>query len=134
MDNLNRQQRRQLKRTMDKKSPGQFEAMQQGAKLEGMLNEDVSVTFMRRELVVVHNILASMEYKLGDARIILGIMDKIAPHTDVLKQAPNEGVVNLGQRADLAEQEMRRARENANHVTEPILTGVSPTKKTEELN
>lgn len=48
-------------------------------KLNKVLDEEVDPKFLRRELIVINNILTSLEYKLGDAAIVIGILHKIKP-------------------------------------------------------
>lgn len=59
--------------------------------LDWILNEEVNPKLLRRELIVIYNILSSLQYKLGDAKVVLQILDKLQPHvavdTNITKQA-----------------------------------------------
>ena len=44
---------------------------------EESLNKEFTIKFTRRELTVLFNLMMRQEFRLPDARLILGIVDKI---------------------------------------------------------
>lgn len=65
---------------------------------EKLLNEEVSLTLKRRQWLVVHNVLVSLKYGLGDAKIINQIVDQLQPIAAIdsnieRKEDPEEGII-----------------------------------------
>lgn len=63
---------------------------------EDVLNAPISITLMRRQWIVLYNIVVSQPYKLGDARIVNEIVDKLQPEVAVdtnISKNVEEGVV-----------------------------------------
>jgi hypothetical protein len=52
-------------------------------RLQKTLDEVCDVKLLRREVIVIHNILSTLQYKLGDAKVVLGILDKLTAHAAV---------------------------------------------------
>lgn len=48
-------------------------------KINNRLNQLHNLTLKQREWIVIYNILVSLQYKLGDAKIVNDICDKIQP-------------------------------------------------------
>lgn len=63
---------------------------------EKLLEQDVSVTLKRRQWVVLNNILVAIQYKIGDAKIVLPIVDeimKVAAVDSNIDPEPEEGII-----------------------------------------
>lgn len=60
-----------------------------------VLNKEISITLARRQWIVIFNILVSQAYKLGDAKIVNEIVDKLQPEVavDTNIKSPEEGVL-----------------------------------------
>ncbi|MBU6501171.1 MAG: hypothetical protein KGJ89_05390 [Patescibacteria group bacterium] len=56
------------------------------AKLQMELDTEYSVVFKKREWVLIYNILTSVTYKLGDATLVLPIVEKVARDADLLQK------------------------------------------------
>lgn len=64
--------------------------MEKHKDLQKTLDEICDVKLMRREVIVVHNILSTLQYKLGDAKVVLGILDKLTAYAAVDTNIPQE--------------------------------------------
>ena len=50
---------------------------------EKILNQEVSITLKRRQWIIISNVLVSQNYRLGDAKFVLEIVDALQPHVAV---------------------------------------------------
>ena len=76
---------------------------EQDAQLQKRLDEECDVKLLRREVIVIHNILSTLQYKLGDAKIVLGILDKLTVFAAVDSNIPPEETkkqIALGKKVD----------------------------------
>lgn len=65
---------------------------------EKILNQEESITLKRRQWIVIFNILVSQQYRLGDAKIVNDIVDKLQSIVAVdsniePKDEPEEGII-----------------------------------------
>lgn len=65
--------------------------------LQDRLDEECLVPLLRRDVIVIHNILASMSYKLGDAEVIIHkILPRLTPYaavdTNITKESEKEQI------------------------------------------
>lgn len=67
----------------------------QQKKLDRILDQICPISLARRQWIVVYNILVSQNYRLGDARIVNEICDKLQPivavDTNIEKEETDEG-------------------------------------------
>lgn len=98
---LNQKLAKHASKDMEKKTRSERE-------LETNLNTECDVKLLRREVIAVHNILSTLQYKLGDAVIVLRIIEKLKPHAAVdtnitpesHEQQVQETGLTLGKKAD----------------------------------
>jgi hypothetical protein len=92
---------KQLRKDMENKEKRDKE-------LQENLDQVCDVKLLRREVIVIHNILSSLQYKLGDAEVVLKILAKLAAHaavdTNISEESHNHQVeearLELGKKAN----------------------------------
>jgi hypothetical protein len=73
--------------------------IQQTPVVDGSLDVVSSLDFTKREWLIIFNVLSRQEYRLGDALLVMPIVDKIAPIvTEIKEEMPNmpNPDINLG--------------------------------------
>lgn len=72
--------------------------------LQARLDEVVKVPLKRRDIIVIHNILSGLSYKLGDAEIIIHkILPQLTPYAAVdtnISEESHEKQLAVGKKVD----------------------------------
>lgn len=102
-EQLNRQQRRYLEQHPEIEAKKQKE-QEEKAKMDAMFEEEIAVTFKRKELAVIFNILTRLQIQYGDFKAIDPIVQKIHPHVAVAASGPGQPAqtptLNLGKQEE----------------------------------
>lgn len=91
----NREQRRWLKKHPQSNMKPQEPTATEKKAMEEAMNEEHSVTFKKKELIVIFNILCKIDMKYGDSLVIAPIVQKLEPIVAVTS--------NITERAEKAE-------------------------------
>ena len=73
--------------------------------MDAIFEEEIPVTFKRKELAVIFNILTRLQVQYGDFKAIDPIVQKIHPHVAVATQGPTQPSPDQAPSLNLGKQE-----------------------------